>query len=61
MTLANIVDMIDQPEEVNHTKTKLFLLSIPEIRNLQQLTLQFTNYDFSVECRATAIILDIAQ
>ena len=61
MTLVDIVDMTDQPDGVYHIKTKLFLMSIPEIRNLQQLTLQFTNYDFSVEYRATSIILDIAQ
>ena len=62
MTLIDIVDMIDQPEGVHHIKTKVFSMSIPEIRHLQQLALESTNNDFSsAEYRATTIILDIAQ
>ena len=62
MTLVDIVDKIDQPEGVHHIKTKLFLVSIPEICHVQQLALESTNHDFSsAEYRATVIILDIAQ
>ena len=62
MILVDIVDIIEQPESVHHIKTKIFSMSVPEIRYLQQLTSESTNHDFSsAEYRATAIILDIAQ
>ena len=39
MTLLDTVDMTDQPEGVHQIKTKLFSVSILEIRHLQQLVL----------------------
>ena len=56
MTLADIVETIDQPEGVHHIKTKLFSMLTPEIRHLQQLALESTNHNFSsAEYRATAV------
>ena len=46
MILVDIVYLIGQPEGVHRIKTKLLSMSIPEIRHLQQLVLQSTNYDF---------------
>ena len=42
--------------------TKLFSISFPQLRALQELALQSTNFDYScAEYRVTAIILDIAS
>ena len=60
--LVDPVDMIDQPEGVHKINTILLSVSFPQLRVLQELTLESDNYDFSsAEYRVFAIILDIAN
>ena len=60
-TLVDLVDTIEKPEGVHKINTKLFSVSFPQLRCLQELALESTNFDYSsAEYRATAIILDIA-
>ena len=61
-TLVDLVDMIEKPEGVHKIKTKLFSISFPQLRHLQELALESTNFDYSsAQYRVTAIILDIAN
>ena len=61
-TLADLMDMTDQPEGVHKINTILFSVSFPQLCVLQELALQSDNYDFSsAEYRVVAIILDIAN
>ena len=61
-TLVHIVDMIQKPEGVHNINTKLFSISFPQLRSLQELALESTNFNYSsAEYRVTAIILDIAS
>ena len=61
-TLVDLVDMIEKPEGVHKINTKLFSISFPQLRGLQELALESTNFDYSfAEYRVTAIILDIAN
>ena len=61
-TLVDLVDMIEKPEGVHKINTKLFSVSFPQLRCLQELALESTNFDYSSsEYRVTAIILDIAN
>ena len=60
--LVDLVDMIEKPEGVHKINTKLFSISFPQLRGLQELALESTNFDYSsAEYRVTAIILDIAN
>ena len=57
-----LVDMIEKPEGVHNINTKLFSISFPQLRSLQKLALESTNFDYSsAEYRVIAIILDIAN
>ena len=61
-TFINLIDSIDQPQGVHKIKTTLFSISLPKLRELQSLALEYTNYDYeSAEYRVTAIIVDTAQ
>ena len=61
-TLVDLVDMIEKPEGVHKINTKLFSISFPQLRCLQELALESTNFDYSsAEYRVIAIILDIAN
>ena len=61
-TLVDLVDMIEKPEGVHKINTKMFSISFPQLRCLQELALESTNFDYSsAEYRITAIILDIAN
>ena len=61
-TLIDFVDMTEKPEGVHNINTKLFSISFPQLRGLQELALESTNSDYSsAEYRVTAIILDIAN
>ena len=61
-TLVDLVDMIEKPEGVHNINTKLFSISFPQLRSLQKLALESTNFDYSsAEYRVIAIILDIAN
>ena len=61
-TLVDLVDMIEKPKGVHKINTKLFSISFPQLRCLQELALESTNFDYSsAEYRITAIILDIAS
>ena len=54
--------MIEKPEGVHKINTKLFFISFPQLRPLQELDLESTNFDYSsAEYRVTVIILDIAN
>ena len=54
--------MIEKPEGVNKINTKLFSTSFSQLRCLQELALESTNFDYSsAEYRVIAIILDIAN
>ena len=54
--------MIEKPEGVHNINTKLFSISFPKLRSLQELALESTNTDYSsAEYRVTVIILDIAN
>ena len=60
--LVDLVDMTEKPEGVHKINTKLFSISFPQLRGLQELALESTNFDYSsAEYRVTAIILDIAN
>ena len=61
-TLVDLADIIEKPEVVHKINTKLFSISFPQLRCLQELALESTNFDYSsAEYRVTAIILDIAN
>ena len=61
-TLVDLVDMIEKPEGVHKINTKLFPISFPQLRHLQELALESTNFAYSsAEYRVTAIIQDIAN
>ena len=61
-TLVDLVDMIEKPDGVHKINTKLFSISFPQLRCLQELALASTNFDYSsAEYRVIAIILDIAN
>ena len=61
-TLVDLVDMIEKPEGVHKSNTKLFSVSFPQLRCPQELALESTIFDYSsAEYRVTAIILDIAN
>ena len=61
-TLVDLVDIIEKPEDVHNINTKLFSISFPQLRSLQDLALELTNFYYSsAEYRVTAIILDIAN
>ena len=62
-TLVDLVDMVEKPEGVHKINTNLFSISFPpQLRGLQELALESTNFDYSsAEYRVTAIILDIAS
>ena len=47
---------------MHNINTKLFSISFPKLRSLQELVLESTNFDYSsAEYRVTAIVLDIAN
>ena len=61
-TLVDLVDMTDKPESVHNINAKLFSISFPQLRSLQERAPESTNFDYSpAEYRVTAIILDIAN
>ena len=61
-TLVDLVDMTEKPEGVHKINTKLFFISFPQLRCLQELALESTNFDYSsAEYRVIAIILGIAN
>ena len=61
-TLVDLVDMIEKPEGVHKINTKLFSISFPQLRCLQELALESTNFTYSsAEYRVIAIIMDIAN
>ena len=61
-TLVDLVDMIEKPEGVHKINIKLFSISFPQLRCLQEFSLESTNFDYSsAEYRVTAKILDIAN
>ena len=61
-TLEDLADMTEKPEGVHNITTKLFSISFPQLRSLQELALESTNFDkSSAEYRVTTIILDIAN
>ena len=61
-SLVDLVDMTEKPEGVCNINTKLFSTSFPQLRALQELALEPTNFDYSsAEYRVTAIIQDIAS
>ena len=62
ITLVDLVDMIEKPEGVHKINTKLFSISFPQLRCLQELAVESTNFDYSsAEYRVIAIILDISN
>ena len=61
-TLVDLVNMIGKPESVQKINAKLFSISFPKLRGLQELALGSTTFDYSsAEYRVSAIILDIAN
>ena len=61
-TLVDLVNMIEKLEGVDKINTKLFSILFPQLRCLQELALESTNFDYSsAEYRVIAIILDIAN
>ena len=61
-SLVDRVDMTEKAEGVHNINTKLFSISFPQLRSLQELALESTNFDYCLsEYRVTAIILDIAN
>ena len=61
-TLADLVGMDEKLEGVHITNTKLFSISFPQLRSLQELDLESANFDYSsAEYRVTAIILNISN
>ena len=58
----NLIDSINQPQGVHKIKTTLFSIFLPQLRELQSLAQESTNYDYeSAAYRVTTIILDTAQ
>ena len=54
--------MIEKPEGVHKINTKLFSVSFPQLRCLQELALESINFDYSsAEYKVTTITLDIAN
>ena len=54
--------MTEKAEGVHNISTKLFSISFPQLRSLQELALESTNFNYSLsEYRVTAIIVDIAS
>ena len=54
--------MIEKPEGVHNINTKLFSISFPQLRALQELALESTSFDYSsAEYRVTVIIRDITN
>ena len=43
-TLVDVVDMIEKPEGVHKINTKLFSIPFPQLRCLQELALESTNF-----------------
>ena len=61
-TLVDLVNIIEKPEGVHNINTKLFCISFPQLRALQEFALESTNFDYSsAEYRVIAITLDIAN
>ena len=61
-TLVDLVDITEKPEGVHKINTELFSISFPQLRGLQELALESSNFDYSsAEYRVTAIILDITN
>ena len=61
-TIVELVDVTKKPEGVHKINTKLFSISFPQLRCLQDLALESPNFDYSsAEYRVIAIILDIAN
>ena len=61
-TPVDLVDMIEKPEGVHNINTKLFFISFPQLRCLQELALESTNFNYSsAGYTVTSIILDIAN
>ena len=61
-TPVDLVDMIEKPQGVHNTNTKLFSILFPQLCSLRELALESTDFDYSsAEHRVTAIILDIAN
>ena len=61
-TLVDLVDIIEKPEGVHKINTRLFSISFLQLRGLQELAVESTNFDCSsAEYRVTAIILHIAN
>ena len=61
-TYVNVIDSTDQPQGAHKTKTTLFSISLPKLRELQSVAQESTNYDYeSAEYKVTVIILDMAQ
>ena len=44
-TLVDLVDMTEKPESVHKINTKLFSISFPQLRGLQELALESINFD----------------
>ena len=60
--MSTLVDMIEKPEDLHNINAKLFSISFPQLRAVQELALESTNFDYSsAEYRVTAIILYIAN
>ena len=61
-TLVDLVDMIEKPEGVHKSNSKLFSISFPQLHGVQEVAPELTNFDYSsAEYRVTAIILDVAS
>ena len=61
-TLVDLVEMIEKPEVVHNINTKLFFVLFPQVRALQELALESTNFYYSSsEYRVTVSILDITN
>ena len=43
---VNLIDSIDQPQGVHKMKTTIFSTFLPELRQLQSLVQESTNYDY---------------
>ena len=46
-TLVDLVDMTEKPEGVHKINTKLFSISSPQLRGLEERALESTNFDYS--------------
>ena len=61
-TLVDLVEMIEKPEVLHNINTKLFFVLFPQVRALQELALESTNFYYSSsEYRVTVSILDITN